>query len=1067
MIKNIVASIFFLCMYHAVTAQLRDISGKVVSVKTNLPVRQAAVAVKGTTRGSITDDNGNFKLRASKGQLLQVSSIDYDAQEVPVSDKDTITIFLAESDLDMSEVVVTTALDIKRDPRQLGYSQTTLDSAALIEAPSGNWMDALSGKIAGLNMVRSGAGPSGSNKIILRGENNLTGDNEALVIVDGVVMNRKLTANGSENVYGTGGDNMPADYGNGISDIDPQNIESVTILKGPGAAALYGQRGANGAIIITTKSSKKKRNEWSIGVNSGYNFEQPNRWPDMQYEYGMGLGGQADYDFGRSVNAYTSAAYGPKFDGQPFYQYNINLHGRDTVPTPWVPYRNNLKDYFVRGNTYSNSISLDGAIGKVNTKLTYSNINNNWITPNTGYKRNSLGLSINAKPTKKLTLNAKINYNNKYSHNLPGAGYGNQSIMYWFMFWQPNADLNWLKDYWRYGSYEDEIGNTVYYQRKDTAIFYPYSSFPENPYAIAYEFLNSMNRNSVTGNISANYNFNDHLSLMIKQSMDWGQEDRQQRRPYDAGSRFTKGSIRRQDIHNRELNTEFLLTYKKDINKDLNTTFRLGGSTLESTYDRAEVRADSLVVPGLYTLENAAGPLVHVPYQSKYVINSVYALITAAYKNYLYLDLSGRQDWNSVLATPARTTGTGFFYPAANVSYIVSDAFKLPRQISFAKLRLSVSSVGSGGTKPYRTTYGYERDFLFPDSIYSNPALLINPNLKPLRTITAEVGANLELFRRRIVIDATYYQGNTINQILDRVIDRASGYSRQVINAGKVRNSGFELTLNTTPVKAAHRGAFSWKSNFNFATNSNKIINMPDTSLVLNTGPLGGGQIVAKVGGSMGDVYGRGYERSPDGEVIYDAVTGVPLLTDDVIYLGNTIPKGKAGWENKFGYHGFYVSVLFDAQWGGIAHSLTAARLADFGKSSVTLPGRYSGIIGNGVVENPDGSYRKNDVVATDIVTYYQEALGGNNAEGAIFKTDFIKFREARIDYTLPIKWTERAHIKKINVGIYGRDLFIWSPWPIFDPEFGTLNGTDIVRGYEIAQFPSTRSIGFNLVLQF
>lgn len=510
----------FVCCFgtHAMAQQQR-VTGRVTVG--NQPVAQVSIVVSGTARGTATNENGEFSIMANPNETLVISGIGYTTQEVKVGTKYPLHIQINADEQSLENIVVTTALGIKREARSLGFSQTTLDSSQLTDAPSGNWLDALSGKVAGLNMIRSGAGPTGSNKIILRGENNLTGDNEALIIVDGVVMNRKLTGNGSENVYGTGGDNMPADYGNGVSDIDPQDIESVTILKGPGAAALYGQRGANGAIIITTKSSKRKKKGWSVSLNSGYSMERVNRWPDMQFEYGIGLDGQAEYDFGRSPNSSSSSAYGPRFDGQLFYQYNPQLHGRDTVVTPWVSYPNKLRDYFVTGNTLSNTISVDGAIGKVNTRITYSNAQNEWITPNTGYARNSLGASFNVKPIDRLALNAKINYNNKSSKNLPGAGYGNQSIMYWFIFWQPNGDLDWLRDYWRYGSYIDAATNErIYYPRTDTAIFYPYSSFPENPYAIAYEFLNKMSRNSITGNFSATYNFTKDLSLMVRQSID-------------------------------------------------------------------------------------------------------------------------------------------------------------------------------------------------------------------------------------------------------------------------------------------------------------------------------------------------------------------------------------------------------------------------------------------------------------------------------------------------------------------------------------------------------------------
>lgn len=1054
-------------------AQKRTVIGTVSSATTNELLHNITVRVLGTSRGTTTDDDGVYKITANAGETLVFSGIGYKTQEVKVGSSNTISVKLITSDEELENVVVTTALGIKREAKSLGFSQTTLDNRDLTDATSSNWTDALSGKVAGLNMIRSGAGPTGSNKIILRGENNLTGENEALIVVDGVVINNssgRRTANGSEAVYGTGSDNMPADYGSGLSDINPEDIESVTVLKGPGAAALYGQRGANGAIIITTKSSKREKKGWGIVLNSGYSIEQVNRWPDFQFEYGQGLDGSNYYSFGATEDGAstsgTSSAYGPRFDGQKFYQYNPNLHGRDTVRTPWVSYPNKINNYFEQGKTFTNSVTMDGNLGVVKARLSYTNVQNEWIMPNTGYKRNTLSLTLNAKPLKKLSLSTKINYTNKNSDNLPGAGYGNQSVMYWYIFWQPNADLDWLKDYWAYTTKINPDGTREYTQQNGLKIFYPYSTFPENPYAIAYEFLNRSNRDGITGNVSATYNFTKNLSLMVRTAGDWGQEHRAQKRPYDAGSKLVKGSFRTQDITGQEWTSDFLLKYQKRFSKKFNLTVTGGGSTLRNNYDRTEMRADSLKGPAYYSLEGALGEPVYIPYASKYVINSFYALVAAEYKNYLFADISARQDWNSVLATPTRTTSSGFFYPSLNISYVLSDAMHLPQSISFAKLRFSLSSVGSGTAVPYRTSYSYARDFLFfQDSIYTNASVLTNPDLKPLRTVTAEVGGNVKFFNNRLGLDFAMYLGNTNNQILERIVDRSTGFTREVINAGRVKNTGLELTLNATPIKS--KTGLVWNIDINYAGNNNRILSMPDTSLVLNTGPVAGGQIVAKIGGSMGDLYGRGYVRSPDGQIVYDAATGNALITQDVVYIGNTIPKGKIGLGNQFIYKGFRLGFRFDSQWGGVAHSLMHYKMVEQGKLKVTLPGRYNGIIGNGVVQNEDGTYRKNDVISKDIDDYYRSHMGADNAEGSTFKTDFIKFREARLDYTIPTRLIKGSGIERVSVGIYGRDLFIWSPWPMFDPEFGTLSGTDIVRGFEVAQFPSTRTIGANLVIGF
>jgi hypothetical protein len=314
-------------------------------------------------------------------------------------------------------------------------------------------------------------------------------------------------------------------------------------------------------------------------------------------------------------------------------------------------------------------------------------------------------------------------------------------------------------------------------------------------------------------------------------------------------------------------------------------------------------------------------------------------------------------------------------------------------------------------------------------------------------------------------MDLALYTGNTKDQILERILDRSSGYTKVLINAGKVNNKGVEVSLNGTPISS--KKGLKWNTGIVFSANSNTIKELADSSVVLQTGPVGGGQIVAKVGGSMGDLYGRGYERAPDGQVVYDANTGFAKITQDVIFLGNTIPKWKLGFNNEFQYKGFRLNLLFDGQYGAVAHSLMHYKLAEQGKTKNTLPGRYNGIIGNGVVMGTDGKYKQNDVIATDIDEYYRSHFGIDNAEGSTFSTDFIKFREARLDYTLPTSITKKIGIQRATLGVYGRDLYIWSKWPIFDPEFGTVSGTDIVRGFEVGQFPSTRTMGVNLIVGF
>jgi len=1034
------------------------IKGKVVDSKTQEPLASVSILSGGIAKGT-TDRNGNFEVDVDAGGKIRFQLIGYEAQTKTFeASQSSLQIALSPTAAALEEVVVT-ALGIKRQERELGYATTVVKGEQLTDALSNNWSDALSGKVAGLNLMRSNAGPTGSTKIILRGEANLNGDPGALIVIDGVVVNDgsgRKTANQGENTYGTGSDNMPADYGSGIDDINPEDIENVTVLKGASAAALYGQRGANGAIMITTKSGSKGKKGIGVTVNSNTSLEAINRMPDLQYEYGQGLAGSNYYSYGTTEDGAstsgTSSAYGPKFDGQYFYQYDPVTQKVGTERTLWRPY-DNLKTFFDVGKTFTNSVSIDGGTEKTSARFSATNVNNTWIVPNTGYKRNTVALSVNSKVSDKLQINAKVNYTNKWSDNLPGAGYGNQSLMYWFIFWQPNADMNWLKDYWVQGSEGQKIK-------------YPFSSYPENPFAISREFINGMNRHGITGNVQASYQFNKNWNLMLRSSMDMAYENREQKRPYDAGAKMPFGSYRTQSIFSHETTLDFLLKYDKEINKDWKVSATVGGSTNDNRYNRDEMRADSLTYPGVYTMANAKGQVLSLPYKSHEQRNGFYGLFTAAYKNFLYVDGTYRIDWASTLASAlAPDKKTYFTYPSLNASFIASEVWKLPRVINYAKLRGSVSGVGNGGNKPYMIDFSYETAGpQYPGGLQI-PSVIVNPYLQPLKTRSVEFGTEVRMFKDRFGFDLAVYQSNTSNQQLQRVVDASTGARFKMVNAGEVRNRGIELAMDGMPIK--NKDGLSWKVFATFSMNQNKIMSLADSTMILQTGPVAGGQLVAKVGGSMGDLYGIGYQRSPDGQIVYDANTGVALLTDEVVYLGNTIPKGKASLGHEFKFKGFRLNLLFDAQFGGVSHSLTHYKLAEQGKTKNTLPGRYSGIIGNGVVQNADGTYRKNDVIATDIDEYYRSHYGQDNAEGSTFSTNFIKFREARFDYSFSKAFVNRLKLQKASVGVYGRNLVIWSNWPNFDPEFGTLSGTDIVKGFEIAQFPSTRTYGVNLVVGF
>ncbi|MBT2562077.1 SusC/RagA family TonB-linked outer membrane protein [Pedobacter sp. ISL-68] len=1007
---------------------------------------------------AVTNEKGNYSITVAKGATVLYNMVGYKTLSKVFNTNDNNAVVRLQSSTSSLNDVVVTALGIKREEKALGYATTKLDSNEFTNAVASNWTDALSGKVAGLNLIRN-SGPAASNKIILRGENNLTGDNEALIVIDGVVASSstRRTAASSGGVYGTSGDIMPPDFGSALNDLNPDDIESVTVLKGPGASALYGQRGANGAIIITTKSGNKSRKKLSITFTSNSTWEKVNKSPEIQSEFGQGQFGVNYFSYGASddgasTNA-TSASWGAPFNqGTSFFQYDPATKTRGTTRTPWVAYGNPVDAFFQTGFESSNAVSLDGTYKGVAMRFSASHGNNEWIVPNTGLERTSLSYSANSDVTKKLNIQFKAIYNNRHSDNLPATGYGNQSLMYWFMFAQPNVNTDWYKDYWANGRVNEQFVNIT-------------TTNPESPYAISEQYLNKQRRNGLLGSLQATYKLTKELSLLVRGSVDYNHDVRDTQRPYDAaGNKFAQGSYRQQNINSYEINADFLLRYNKKISPSIQMNATVGGSQMRNEYKKGELRADGLVIPGIYSLTNNANPLISVPDTARYRINSFYSLLSFSFKNYLYLDITGRQDWNSTLATPFRTDNVGFFYPSASASFVPSDLWEMPKFISFFKLRASISQVGSGGTTPYRTAYNYSlaSNGIYPDSAMTNPSILPNPNLKPLKTTTIELGTELRLFKNRLNFDFAAYSGNTKNQILSRIVDRATGYNVAVFNVGEVQNKGLEVSISGTLLQTKK---FKWQLNGTFTANRNKIIELADSSVVLRTGALGGGQIVANVGGSMGDLYGRGFVRSPDGQIVYDATTGNAKTGTDLIYLGNTTPKFRFSFGTTITYDRFTVSGLFDAQLGAVAHSLTFSRMAALGKLALTLPGRYNGVVGDGVVQNTDGTYRTNDIVATNLENFYTSIYGSDQAEGSIFRTDYLKFREANITYSFGPMFLRKIGFTKLTLGAYGRNLFIWSPWPAFDPEFGTLSGTDIVQGFETGQLPSTRSYGVRLVV--
>ncbi len=1055
---RVLLACFLLSVSMAVAAQEKTVSGVVKNTADGSPIANASVQLKGTKSGSLTNEQGAYSIKVNSNQTLTISAVGFTPVEIKVGSQTVINVEMENINKEMEGVVVT-ALGISRQQKALGYSQQQIKADDVNDARSNNWSSALSGKVAGLQLLSSGSGPINSTRITLRGDVSLNpNNNNALIVVDGVPMSSKNSSpSGVNTAYGAGaGNDVPVDFGNNINDINPDDIESITVLKGPGATALYGSRASNGALLITTKSGSKKNTGIGITVNTNISMNDVLRWPDYQYEYGQGTGtalnaaGQKYYSYGATADGAstsgTSSAYGPRFAGQSYFQYDPQLQARGTERTPWVPYKDNIKGFWRTGFTLTNNVSLEGGSDKGTARLSITHSKNEWIMPNTGYERITAQTGMNYKLSDKLKINTKINYTNKKSDNLPATGYNNQSISYFMIFQNPNVDLNWYRDIWKKGFEQiDQI--------------HPFSSFIDNPFLIAYEMTNAVNNNNLVGSLSATYEISKKFDLMLRSGVNLISETRKQQRPFSTAN-FRQGYYKEQEISDIEANTDFLFTYKDRYFKDLTITASVGANKMTHRYNRVDSYIDGLVIPGVYKLNNGLAATQVKVTDKNFNVNSVYGVAAFGYKNKYFLDLTARNDWSSTL--PAENAS--FFYPSLNLSFILSDIFKLPTSISFAKLRLSTAQAGND-TDPYQTQRYYgTSDFASSGSV---DPILYNATLKPEVSNSQEAGLDIRFLKNRIGIDLTYYNSVTKNQIVQVPMNWSTGYSAAFLNSGAVRNRGVEIIINSTNIKNQN---FTWTTTLNWAKNKNRVLSLAEDlggedNQIIGTG--GNATLIAKVGGSTGDIYGFGFVRSPDGQIIYSQTNGLPVRPTNIQYIGSAFADWKGGIQNEFKYKNIRFSFLWDASYGGIIYSQTHHKMSEQGKLKHTLRGREDNfIIGEGVVDDGSGRYLPNTRKVLP-VTYYTEFYRRANVESNSFDASYLKLRETRVEYTFPKKILGKSFIKNASVALYGRDLLMFTDFPAFDPETAALNGTTLLPGVEIGQLPSTRTMGMNITLKF
>lgn len=1068
-----------------VFAQTREITGKVISVDDGGSVPGSSVSLKGTTLGTITDMDGVYRLKVPQdAKTLVFSFVGMKTQEIAINNQSVINVKLGSDNISVDEVVVT-ALGITREKKALGYASQEVSGESLTRAKDQNIVNSLSGKIAGVQITSATGAVGGSSRISIRG-NSSFGNNEPLFVVDGVPV-----SNYSSDVSQWGG----VDYGNGASDMDPTNIESVTVLKGANAAALYGMLAANGVILITTKKGSKSKG-FGISVNSSVTFDNAYIIPNYQNKYGQGYNGEeyrfnmyqtdnpgtyANYQdyatnesffyknggMGGGVYDGMDESFGPRLDiGLKLPQFDSPIVNGVRQATDWISQPNNVRDFFETGITLDNSVSIDGTSDKGSNRLFLSRQDITGAVPNTDLTKNTISLSNTINISKKLHANGMVTYTQSKSDNLPGQGYTSNNVMQSIGGWfGRQVNMTSLKNNW----------NT------DNADGNPYnwnSNYHNNPYWTLYKNTNSQQKDHVYGNISADYKIADWISLNGRVGTDWYHIFKKAVTADRSNGVRPGGSFNQSQSYKQETNADLYFIVNKKINDNFSGNGTFGANYRDYNYHNTYTQALSLTVPDLFTIGNVSGNPVAQQTDTKFRSNSVYASASFDYKKWFYLDLTARNDWSSTLPS----NNWSFFYPSATMSWIASDLFKFdPKIVSFAKLRASWAQVGNA-TDAYQLAMTYTSSDPYDGTTpFRLPTTMPALNLKPESITSTEVGAELKFFQNRFGLNVTYYDKVAKDQIMDIDISDASGYDKMKINAGEIENKGVELELQGQILKS-DRG-LNWNVAVNWAKNKNQVNKLySDLKKYQIASSWGSVTIEAIPGEAFGVIKSVGFKTDDKGNVIVGS-NGIPLSTATPVEVGNVMPKWTGGINNSFEYRNFNASFLIDMRWGGSVFSVTdwfggmsgvseetaqtASRAGTNGKN-IREVGLVVGqdVLKDRTVVKADGT--TNDIVVS--VQDYYESYWGIPQQG-IIDASYIKFRELTFGYSIPRSILSKiGAIQSANISFVGRNLaLLWTHKSNdigIDPEtaFGTTNAG---MGIEQYQLPATRSLGFKVSLTF
>lgn len=1025
-------------------AQEKTISGT-VSDDTGLPLPGATVLVKGTSSGTSTDFDGKYSIKVNSGDVLVFSFVGYATQEITVGSSSSINLSL-EEDAESLEEVVVTALGIKKEKRNLSYGTSEVKAEELTRARETNITNSLQGKVTGVQVTNSGGNLGGSSKIIVRGVSSLSGRNNPLWIVDGVLINDSQTVSNNDNSRITGN----RDFSNGAAAINPDDVESINVLKGAAATALYGSRAAAGAIVVTTKRGKEGAGP-TVNINSSLRFDNLFRTPDYQQEYAGGTAGR--FDAGLGVD------WGPRITGQ--IEQNLAITG---ATGPLTAVRDNgINDFYGTGQTAINNFAISDGSSKYDYRLSLTNLAQTGILPGAELDRLTISLNAGVRHSEKLQSRFSVQYTKTGSQGTGAAGANDPNIFSLSQFSSTVDPKNYLP-------WKDASGNQI------NTLFDNTGLESNNPFWLRYENSNDRDDDRIFGNYEITYKPWADLAFTGRVGVDMLDDRRLIENTKGTVGRL-QGDFISDNIRRNEVTADFIANYTKTLSEDFNLNV-LGGVQYNSRqFERQYIEGVNLLIPELFSPANAAQVIANRDFAESRVIG-LYGSAELEFKNYLTLTLTGRNDWSSTLPKD----NNNYFYPSVGMAFVFSDAFNIQSNfLSYGKLRGSWAQVGNDTTPylldfrftPQSTADGqYSLDLNFPLNgalAYSASATIPPVGLRPEQQTSFEVGLELKFFQGRIGLDIAYFNSRNEDQILNVPIPETTGFGFSTQNVGRVDNSGIEIALDATPVKI---GDFTWRTNVNWSTVDSEVVSLTSgVERITIASGFSSVQVIAEPG--------KPFQLSAI-PYLKDEATGRPIIDPNtgrrqagaVESFGSVLPDWTAGWVNNFSYKGFNISATIDARWGGVMKSSTVEDLQQQGLVTETLLNREGTFIDTwGVLDNGDGTFSDNNVPLISAEDFWANSLdggGANVSEPFIFDASFVKLREIAISYTFNKEQLGKGFLQGLTVGVEGRNLaLLYSKVPHIDPEASLFGSGADGFGVERASVPSTRSVGFNVRLTF